>query len=487
MPPQVCQQNSPVDTAPPRGVLALGLQARLTVLIIGLTFSVAWLACTYLVGSSTRMILEQQSEHAIHATSLLARAAVPGLERGDGEQLAVVLGDLIEGSSVIHVGVYNAAWERLASVRAAGYDAGVHPTRGSDATGVDDDPVGDDRSLVGQPRYRPAGNGHPALLEVVYPVTRLEGSKVSTFKPSTFEPSTSKPTRSRLLGYVRTRITVQASLDWTARTLDILAGVGIMIGLLAIPLCFVFARRIVTPLNHVCQTMQAFANGDLNARCAVRRSDEIGSVAASFNRMAGQHEQARDQLLRLNADLERRVARRTHELKELAAQDPLTGLFNRRHFDDVLSRRFAEARRYGGDLSYIMVDVDDFKKINDEFGHQVGDEVLMVLTQTIKEQLRGADVAARYGGDEFVILLPQTDSERARVLCERIAAQFAVQWRERFPQTAVTASFGIADVDDEDLSDSAELVRAADRALYQAKAAGKRRIVVASSPVPAAP
>ena len=465
MRPLTPDKNHTSSTTRQRRRVVLGLQTRLTVLIVGLTFSVAWLACAYLVRSSTRMVRQEQSEHAIQVASMLARIVAPLMAEGDQERLAVVVDTVTRGSPLIHASLYDAAWSELALVQTSGWQEEEWPG----------DVSGDDPPLVGQPRYHPATKNHPAFLEVVYPVSTLaEGILGVGYRG-----------RPRLLGYVRAGITVQSSLDWTARTVDILTGVGIMIGLLAVPLCFVLARRIVTPLDEVSQSMAAFAHGDLWARCAVRRRDEIGYVATAFNRMADRHEQTHDNLMRLNADLERRVARRTRELRELAARDPLTGLFNRRHFDDVLSRRFAEARRYDSELSCIMVDVDDFKAVNDEFGHQIGDKVLLILTSTIKNQLRATDVAARYGGDEFVILLPQPNSDRALVLCERIASDFAGRVEERLTSTNITLSIGISDAGDPDLTGSTQLLRAADRALYQAKRTGKNRIVTAPTPEPA--
>jgi diguanylate cyclase (GGDEF)-like protein len=223
-----------------------------------------------------------------------------------------------------------------------------------------------------------------------------------------------------------------------------------------------------------------FSMGRLEVRSSIRRRDEIGRLAEAFNQMADQHQQTHLRIVRLNAELEERVAYRTHQLRELASRDPLTGLYNRRHFSDVLERRFAEAVRYRTDLSCIMIDLDDFKSANDAFGHQVGDQVLQLAAGTIVGQLRASDVAARYGGDEFILLLPQTDADRAQVLGARVIERFNDELLARFPKSAVRMSMGIASLHSLTTATAEGLIQAADHALYMAKTAGKNRIVMAA-------
>lgn len=438
----------------------LGLQCRLTLLIVGLTFSVAWLACTYLVQSSSRMLQREHADHALELASMLARTVGPVLATGDGRALAQPLRDLTQTPPMVFAVAYDASWSLVAQAAAPGYQlADLIDTRVNPLS----------PPLVGRPSFRGGQAGQPAFVEVVYPVNAGGGAF----------PEEGRRSQAALVGYVRAGMTVEAARSWTARTLDILSGVGIMIALLAVPLCFVMFRRIVRPLHHICRTMGAFAGGDLEARSTVRRRDEIGTVAAAFNRMADQHQRAHDRVLKLNADLERRVAQRTRELRELALRDPLTGLFNRRHFDEVLRQRFAEAQRYGGELACIMIDVDEFKSINDRFGHLAGDDVLMALTRVIQSQLRSSDVAARYGGDEFVILLPHTDAQRAQILADRVATIFRRELEHRLPHSGGGVSIGIADLAEFDLTEADQLVQLSDRALYQAKRDGKNRTVIA--------
>jgi diguanylate cyclase (GGDEF)-like protein len=243
---------------------------------------------------------------------------------------------------------------------------------------------------------------------------------------------------------------------------------------------FLVIRRIVAPLDGLAHAMVQFSHGRLDVRSPVIRRDEVGRLATAFNQMADQHQQTHQRMRRLNAELEERVAHRTQQLRELASREPLTGLYNRRYFNDTIERRFAEAMRYGDDLSCLMIDLDEFKKANDTFGHQVGDELLILTARTLLGQLRSADVAARFGGDEFVILLPQTDCDRAKALAERIIERFTADLSDRFPDVRVSMSIGIASLHQTHATEAELLVKAADHALYDAKTAGKNKLRVAA-------
>ncbi len=170
-----------------------------------------------------------------------------------------------------------------------------------------------------------------------------------------------------------------------------------------------------------------------------------------------------------------------HHVEALAITDPLTGLFNRRRFDDVLKREFAITKRYMNPLSCLMVDVDYFKRINDLYGHDAGDRVLCGVANRLTARLREVDTAARFGGEEFAILLPQTPKQGALVVAERMAA---VVRREHFDfddgSASVTVSVGVAESRDVTGSSPDSLVKAADSALYLAKSRGRDQVVVYS-------
>ena len=165
------------------------------------------------------------------------------------------------------------------------------------------------------------------------------------------------------------------------------------------------------------------------------------------------------------------------KVEALATTDHLTGLANRRRFNEVLERSFVEAGRYGFDLTCCMCDLDHFKQLNDTLGHQVGDERLVQAAEVIRSGLRGSDTAARYGGDEFVLLLPHTSLEMAVAVCERIRQQFTATC-PRDPRLIhpVAMTIGIATLDADHPASADELVLMADRALMQAKEQGKGRV-----------
>jgi diguanylate cyclase (GGDEF)-like protein len=168
---------------------------------------------------------------------------------------------------------------------------------------------------------------------------------------------------------------------------------------------------------------------------------------------------------------------RLHDVvQRQAITDDLTGLVNRRRFKEVLEAEIERARRFGEPLAIILADLDDFKRINDMFGHQVGDVVLRSFADLLRSHVRDVDVAGRIGGEEFAILLPGTDAGDAATVAERMrhslsALQLPVS---DGPAVHMTSSFGIAQLGTSDSAD--DLLRASDEALYRAKSEGKNRI-----------
>lgn len=161
------------------------------------------------------------------------------------------------------------------------------------------------------------------------------------------------------------------------------------------------------------------------------------------------------------------------EFEQLSVTDALTGLLNRRYIEARLAEEVKRSNRHGFPMSFMMIDVDHFKSYNDQFGHPAGDEALKLVGHVIRETLRGADVAARFGGEEFSILLPQTGPEEAWAIGERLRHNIA---ETVFPHRVVTASIGIASCS-ADLCSVVHIVAAADKALYEAKRRGRNRIM----------
>jgi two-component system, cell cycle response regulator len=169
-------------------------------------------------------------------------------------------------------------------------------------------------------------------------------------------------------------------------------------------------------------------------------------------------------------------------LEEMAATDPLTGLYNRRHFSKVIEQLFAEANRYGKDLSCVMIDLDGYKQLNDKFGHQVGDQLLQVASRAISANMRQMDIAARYGGDEFVLLLPHASADEAAAVADRIRKDFAASSAQVLQRdTGVTMSIGVGSMHDTRPAHADQLVACADGALYMAKEQGRNRITKADA------
>jgi diguanylate cyclase (GGDEF)-like protein len=178
-----------------------------------------------------------------------------------------------------------------------------------------------------------------------------------------------------------------------------------------------------------------------------------------------------------------RTALREKERQDLlerwATTDPLTELFNRRHFYEMADHELDRSHRIGSPLSFVMLDIDYFKKVNDKFGHLVGDTVLIILAKLLKQQLRSVDLCCRYGGEEFVICLPDTDAKGAQDVAERIriaVCQGSILSTEE-SDLFISVSLGVATgIKDEKVEST---LKRADVALYQAKDAGRNQTKVA--------
>lgn len=163
---------------------------------------------------------------------------------------------------------------------------------------------------------------------------------------------------------------------------------------------------------------------------------------------------------------------RLGELAQLSVTDPLTGLLNRRYIEERLDEEISRSSRSGEPISFLMLDVDDFKSYNDRFGHPAGDEALRTVGAILRQNLRGADVAVRYGGEEFSVLLPDTNAEEARAIAERIRSHVE---RTEFPKRKVTVSIGVASRSNVN-EEVADLISAADSALFRAKKSGRNNV-----------
>ncbi len=437
----------------------LGLQCKSTVLVVALTLCVATVVGGLFVHFAGRLTAKNQERHATQLCAGLAQLAADALAQRDWPHLQRVANKFASGDPLIFVSFCDAQGRSWAS--ASRNDLPIDPAwlqLGEDA-----------RRTVGQPLLRYEHPGVPTFLDVSYPINRALAATDGGPSP--------------LLGYVRVGFNVDPTLKEFAGVMDLVSGIALVVVLITIPFAFLVVRQIVVPLNELSLTAEKLAQGDRSARSRVSRTDEIGQLARSFNHMADEIDRNEKKITAMNADLEERVRDRTRQLKEMAARDPLTGLYNRRHVDEVLARSFAEAKRYGHPLSCLMIDLDNFKAVNDRFGHHAGDQALMLAADTVSGELRASDIAARFGGDEFVVLLPHAEQEQAAVLARRIADRFASNIRAALPTLRTRLSIGIASLGDGDADRPEGLVRAADRALYAAKQRGRNRIEISRVPV----
>ena len=168
------------------------------------------------------------------------------------------------------------------------------------------------------------------------------------------------------------------------------------------------------------------------------------------------------------------MSQRQAELERLTLTDALTGVGNRRKLDEDIAREVSRVRRYGGKLSFLIADVDHFKIVNDTFGHEIGDSVLRTVAQALHANVRDTDLVARYGGDEFCVVMPGTGRSDAQAVAKRIQARLEQTIAPSLGK-AVHVSMGVAQLEDDESADS--LLHRADRALLRAKKKGRNRVV----------
>lgn len=230
-------------------------------------------------------------------------------------------------------------------------------------------------------------------------------------------------------------------------------GVAVVAGL-------VLVRSILLPLRVLEKGVVRFSEGDLSHRIILPAQDELGQLAGTFNNMAEKLEQSQA------------------ALKNLATMDGLTGVYNRREFNQRLAAELERSRRYGHSCSLLIVDIDYFKNINDTYGHQIGDEALHFIAALIKQEVRPGDQVARYGGEEFAVIMPETSGFGASAMAERLRDAIATQAMSITEKQIIniTVSGGLATFP-EDAGSEEILIFAADQALYAAKHSGRNRVV----------
>lgn len=470
-PEQTATQLSPPTRGrlriPLWGTIRNSLQFRISLISVLLLLIVVVGTATLSLRATSSSMLSTEMERIIQWADALASSSAVELAAKNsdpGHSLSQIVQSLVESRTVAYAAYCNAAGEVLAAGQSEpGLLTWAIPPDGKRLR-VD---------MIRTPRLVQLPFSETTCLDIITPI--FGGANPQ-------EPNHPRA----IVGYLRLASSITASKARMAQISDSLLRITVGILLLAVPCSLLMTRYIVSPLNEVARAASALARGSMDARAPVRSQNEIGQLAKAFNIMANRLTQSHMELLQLAAELEARVEERTRELKELASKDPLTGLYNRRHFGEVMRRQFAAAERYSSDLTCMMFDLDHFKEINDRFGHATGDSVLIMLAQSIKTQLRVSDIAARFGGDEFILLLAQTAAPAARTLAERIMNEFAGRVAHKFGEIPTGLSVGLASLRMTEAPSSEALIKEADLALYAAKARGRNCMVEAGPSMPGA-
>ena len=273
------------------------------------------------------------------------------------------------------------------------------------------------------------------------------------------------------LGLSRERVLAEARRELVHELAASLAAI------LVLGLCIfvVFRYSALRPIQNLIHGSHRVAEGDLEQEVNVDSGDELGRLALTFNDMTRnlrRSAQEKDRILgvvqELNKNLEYRVEERTRELEHLALHDPLTGLPNRTLIQDRIDLEVRAAQRKGDSFAVIMMDLDAFKEVNDTLGHNVGDQLLVAVSDRLQQTLRGTDTVGRLGGDEFAILLPEADAPRATLVARNLTQALSPPVALDGTRLSVRASMGIALYPNHG-DDRVTLLRRADAAMYLAK------------------
>ncbi|BBL35223.1 hypothetical protein Nstercoris_01485 [Nitrosomonas stercoris] len=231
-------------------------------------------------------------------------------------------------------------------------------------------------------------------------------------------------------------------------------------------------HSIVTPLKRLIGAARSIVEGNLDIQLPIRHKDEVGQLTDMFNHMTNSLRSQRTEILAANQAMQQQ----NQLLQKLSITDGLTGLYNRNKLNVILAEQLARLKRHHRLFCLLMIDIDHFKNINDELGHIVGDKILMMVATVLLKSIRTIDYAARYGGDEFMIVLTETDLHAASIIAERIRAEVKATCLtlEAHP-LPITLSIGITQSHQTDTTAS-DLIARADAALYEAKRLGRDQV-----------
>ncbi|OHB95208.1 MAG: hypothetical protein A3I59_04145 [Planctomycetes bacterium RIFCSPLOWO2_02_FULL_50_16] len=244
-------------------------------------------------------------------------------------------------------------------------------------------------------------------------------------------------------------------------SLLLIVGIGLVV------VSIFVSRRVSEPILSLTQTAKKIAAGNLKERSSIKSQDELGELAESLNTMV-------ESIQREHAELEEA----NKKLAATAIRDGLTGLYNHYRFQEMLDSEYRRAKRYDLPLCLIMMDIDNFKLINDTYGHPFGDFILKEITHIINDSIRDTDIASRYGGEEFTVILPNATLDGAFAVAEKLrhtAADYVFSQADN--TTRLTLTIGISSLAEEEIKTKDDMVKHADEAMYEGKIRGKNMVV----------
>lgn len=254
---------------------------------------------------------------------------------------------------------------------------------------------------------------------------------------------------------------------------NLFAGLIGVIILIVTAIAFRMSHAIVVPLQKLIDATERIVKGDLNVELTNSQRDEIGQLTQMFNQMTDQLRQNEAEITAASTAM----LQKNQLLETLSVTDSLTGLYNRHKLNAIISDQLARYERNKRPFAVLMIDVDHFKTLNDNLGHVAGDEIIVVVAKKISHSIRSVDFAARYGGDEFVIILTEATVDEAVKTAERIREHVAdVHCRSVNRMLKVTLSIGAVQVEPEDILSLTTLLSKVDSALYEAKRAGRDQV-----------